>query len=246
MAALFLNCRSYWHAYGYALRMNEGMTLYRAGAQHPQLNGVMWMGAGDLADKVALARRQLQGVPWHWWVGPDSDPATLETLLSQGGTRIGSAPVMVVPTDAVNEIAAPAELEIEQVQSPESMREWVTAYAPAMGVAASDIPLMTTVEQARTDAPGSLVRFAGRVDGKIVGVSELLIAHGVAGIYLVATLEAQRRRGVGAALTHAAIALARQRGFSLATLQATPVGQLLYRRMGFTQVATYDIVTMRS
>ncbi|WP_454659148.1 GNAT family N-acetyltransferase [Bosea beijingensis] len=220
------------------------MMLYSVGVQHPQLNGVMWVEGGDLPLKVRDARTRLARVPWLWWVGPDSDPATLAFLQTQGGNLVGAVPVMAVRTDAVQGLPGPEELEIAHLEPAEDLTEWVKAYAPAMGVASSDIPAMTAAEHARTDQPGTLVRFAGRIDGRIVGVSELLLAHGVAGIYLVATAEGYRRRGIGAALTSAAATLGRERGASIATLQASPIGQHLYRRMGFAKVAEYQIVKM--
>jgi ribosomal protein S18 acetylase RimI-like enzyme len=242
--SLFRNCRSYWHAYGHAQRVDDGMTLYSVGVRHPQLNGVMWVEGGDLPLKVRDARTRLAKVPWLWWIGPDSDPAILEFLLKEGGTRVGAVPVMAIRTGAVQKLPYPKELEITLLEPAEDLTEWVKAYAPAMGVAPSDIPAMTAAEHARTDEPGTLVRFAGRIDGRIVGVSELLLAHGVAGIYLVATAEDQRRRGIGAALTSVAITLGRECGAALATLQASPAGQHLYRRMGFAKVADYQIVRM--
>ena len=244
LSAFHRNCRSYWLGYGYTQRIDDGLTLYSSGAQHPQLNGVMWLGSGELATRVVEARRRLAGLPWLWWVSSDSDPETLATLLAAGGQQVGVAPVMAIRTDAVRTLPGPADLRIERLQEGSPLTPWVTAYAPAMGVMEADIPLVVAAEAARTDDPGSLTRFEGRIDGEIVGVSELLIADGVAGVYLVATAEAFRRRGVGAAMTSAALALAREHGFPVATLQASPLGEPLYRAMGFSTVAEYQLVVL--
>lgn len=244
LAAFHRNCRSYWLGYGYAQRVEDGLSLYSVGAEHPQLNGVMWLGSGDLDAKIAKARRLLAGHPWLWWVGVDSDPATLAALAAAGGETVGVAPIMAIRTDAVRTLPRPADLHVDHLTEGVPLSSWVAAYAPAMGVRETDIPLVTAAEEARRDAPGALIRFEGRIDGRIVGVSELLLADGVAGIYLVATGEAWRRRGVGAALTSAALACAREHGFPLATLQATPMGQPLYRSLGFATVAEYQILAL--
>lgn len=244
LAAFHRNCRSYWLGYGYAQRMEDGMTLYSVGADHPQLNGVMWLGPGDPDARIAEARERLAGHPWLWWVGADSDPATQPALVAAGAKTVGVAPIMAIRTDAVRTAPRPAELHIDRLADGAPLSAWVAAWAPAMGVGDADIPLVVAAEEARNDAPGRLIRFEGRIGGRIVGVSEVLFADGVAGIYLVATDGSWRRRGVGAALTTAAIACAREHGFELATLQATPMGEPLYRRLGFATVAEYQIMAL--
>lgn len=242
--AFHRNCRTYWLGYGYKHRIDEGISLYGVGAEHPQLNGVMWLGSGDLGTRIAEARQRLVGHPWLWWVGGDSDPGTRDALAAVGGETVGTAPVMAIRTDRVRAVAGPPGLRVDRLAQGAPLSAWVAAYGPAMGVRDEDFPLVTVAEESRPDAPGSLIRFEGRIDGRIVGVSELLLADGVAGVYLVATDAAWRRRGVGAALTSAALALARDRGFPVATLQATHMGESLYRRLGFTTVARYETVAL--
>ena len=55
----------------------------------------------------------------------------------------------------------------------------------------------------------------------------------VAGLYECGVVERARRRGVGAALTGAALHAAREMGCDLAVLNATPMGERLYSRLGF-------------
>ncbi|MBO0744161.1 MAG: GNAT family N-acetyltransferase [Candidatus Dormibacteraeota bacterium] len=55
----------------------------------------------------------------------------------------------------------------------------------------------------------------------------------VAGLYECGVVEGARRRGVGAALTGAALRAAQQMGCRLAVLNATPAGEQLYTRTGF-------------
>lgn len=58
-------------------------------------------------------------------------------------------------------------------------------------------------------------------------------ANGIAGIYDVGVLPDYRNRGIGKALTHAACAWARDRGYRIAGLNATPMGEPVYRALGF-------------
>jgi GNAT superfamily N-acetyltransferase len=88
-----------------------------------------------------------------------------------------------------------------------------------------------------------LVRFEARLDGRIVGTSALLAHAGIAGVDTVTVAEAYRRRGLGAAVTAAALAAGRERGLTTGTLQATSrAGRRVYERMGFETVGTYRML----
>jgi GNAT superfamily N-acetyltransferase len=55
----------------------------------------------------------------------------------------------------------------------------------------------------------------------------------VAGLFNVGTLETHRRRGYGRAVSIAAMAAGRERGLVTGVLQATEMGEPVYRALGF-------------
>jgi len=59
---------------------------------------------------------------------------------------------------------------------------------------------------------------------------------GVAGIYDMGVAPHERRHGIGRALTTAALQHGRAQGCAVATLNATPEGELVYRSVGFRSV----------
>jgi predicted acetyltransferase len=65
--------------------------------------------------------------------------------------------------------------------------------------------------------------------------------HGVAGVYVVTTAEEHRRQGIGAVLTEAALRAGQERGLRVGTLQASGLGAGVYRRLGFSTVAEYEL-----
>src|SRR5262245_25634238 len=74
--------------------------------------------------------------------------------------------------------------------------------------------------------------FAGLVAGEVVATSLTIATGSVAGIYWVSTLEGQRGRGYGEALTWAAACAGSEFGCTIASLQASKMGRPVYARMG--------------
>jgi hypothetical protein len=81
--------------------------------------------------------------------------------------------------------------------------------------------------------------FIGRVDGRPVGSSFLTRTGSLAGIYAVGTATAARKRGVGTAVTWAAVAAAGDWGCDAVVLQASEMGYPVYVKMGFKSVVDY-------
>jgi len=88
--------------------------------------------------------------------------------------------------------------------------------------------------------------FVGRLDGRPVGTSIAIRSGGVSGVYNVGTRPQARRRGVGTALTWAAVAAGRAWGCDVVVLQSSPMGLSMYSETGFRTVAPYTIFTKRA
>ena len=81
--------------------------------------------------------------------------------------------------------------------------------------------------------------FNARLDGRPVGISIAIRTGDVAGVYGVGTRPESRGRGVGTAVTWAAVAAGREWGSDTIVLQASEMGLSLYQRMGFRTVVRY-------
>ena len=84
---------------------------------------------------------------------------------------------------------------------------------------------------------GPLQFWIGFKEDKAVSVAAGCTAHGVRGIYAVATLPEERGHGYGAAVTNAAA-----QGTDVpVVLQSSQLGYPVYRRLGFQEVGKYAL-----
>lgn len=244
MARVTANFRQYLMGWGAAERGEGDFDHFRCGLAQPQFNGVVRLRSRHLlGQSVATARARLTGVPWWWWVGPDSPEGTSSALVRHGASEFGSLPLMVRPLDHG---AAPGESptgpRIETVEEPGRLAELVRTYSASMGVAPGLETDLVRIESRRADN-ASIVRLAAVLDGRVIGTTTVIAAHGVAGIFLVHVAASHRRRGVGGALTAAALRVGQERGMRLAALMASPAGERLYRRFDFVAVSEYRLFT---
>jgi GNAT superfamily N-acetyltransferase len=235
------NFNAYWLGYGVELAHDGGLAVYRSGVRHPELNGVLRLSGRVDEAAIMSARTQLGGIPWIWWVGPDSAPGLAPQLLSHGAVAVGRLPLMAIDLDRAELGSPPSGLRISEVVDDHDLGEWAAGFGPSMGVAPDVIDAVAQLEARRTNSAGSLVRFAGHIDGQFVGSCVMLDMHGVAGIYIVTCAESHRRRGIGRAMSAAGLLAGRERGLRFGTLQATEAGVPLYQRMGFEAVADFQI-----
>lgn len=76
-------------------------------------------------------------------------------------------------------------------------------------------------------------------DGRAVAGATLYLTHGVAGVGWVGTIPTELCRGHGLAVTWRVVAEGWRRGAHFASLQASPMGASVYRRMGFSTPTYY-------
>jgi GNAT superfamily N-acetyltransferase len=81
--------------------------------------------------------------------------------------------------------------------------------------------------------------FTGRLDGRAVGTAVAIRSGDVSGIYAVGTRPPARCRGVGTALTWAAVGAGRVWGCDTIVLQSSEMGFPIYEAMGFRTVVSY-------
>jgi hypothetical protein len=77
-------------------------------------------------------------------------------------------------------------------------------------------------------------------DDQPVSAAQVFLSHGIAGIYWVGTVEAARGQGLAELVTRVVGNMAFDRAARLCTLQASPMGEPVYRRMGYVELYGYQ------
>jgi ribosomal protein S18 acetylase RimI-like enzyme len=219
-----------------------GITRYASGVDHPIFNGAFSEGpsSGTAADAIedVLAFFGQRGLPFTWWSLPGRDSADLGTaLVARGLVRETESPGMALDLSRpLDPPPVPAGLKIAPLDGTSEME----VYGQTLNAGDFQAPEAVARHIPRILAPdrgdSRFKFFMGWLDGRPVATSLLFAEAGVAGIYGVATVPDARRRGIGAALTFAAVEAGRQAGFRHAVLVATAMGAPVYRRLGFEEV----------
>jgi ribosomal protein S18 acetylase RimI-like enzyme len=163
-------------------------------------------------------------------------PEAAAACQEAGLVLAGSSPLMNVST---SEMEGPSGVEVRRVDAG-SWDDHLSAIAAGFGMPPTLVGGM--FGRSLLEAP-HYAAFNAYLDGQVASTAALIVTPGVAGIYNVATLEAFRNRGLGAATTRAAVVEGGRRGCPVATLQSSEMGFSVYERMGFRPVATWTSLT---
>ena len=192
------------------------------------------------------------GTGFVWWVGPNDRPVDLGERLTASGLHLeGAAPAMAADLrDVPLDEPPPEDLDVVPVTDEATLEEFLTVIAADWlewtGGEHTDVQRRTLDAWRRqipprfADEPVPL-RWIGRVDGRVVATSRMCVGAGVAGLYAISTLAADRGRGYGRALTLAALRAGASIGLRIATLQSSDLGYGVYTKLGFRELFTYDV-----
>jgi ribosomal protein S18 acetylase RimI-like enzyme len=178
-------------------------------------------------------------MPVIWRVGPDSTPDNLGRRLEEGGFKYADdALAMAVDLGHFDiDEEAPAHIQIEAVRDDPGLREWTSIGAEGFGFPAfAEEPVFAMHRALGLEPERSHQMYLAHVDGAAVGMATLVTDCGVATLQNLATRENARRHGVGMALTRHVMREGRKRGLATGVLQASTMGQGIYRNIGFREV----------
>jgi GNAT superfamily N-acetyltransferase len=179
-------------------------------------------------------------LPGCWHVDATSTPRDLPERLKRHGFTGGGEPAMACRLDDLPNPTMPAGVMVERVRDESALRELADVLAAGFGEGEVEARWAESVWAKIGFADATPWRhYLARLEGQPVGCASLFVhPSDVGGIYFVCTHPEHRRRGIGAAVTLAAMRGARELGCRLAVLGTSDMGRPVYERLGFRNVGT--------
>jgi ribosomal protein S18 acetylase RimI-like enzyme len=162
---------------------------------------------------------------WSAWPSPDLAP--------YGMRLAGYPPLMARLPDA---LAIATDLRIIEAREESDLQDFDEAMIRGYPIPELHFPA-DRISDGRV-LGGPMRFFIGYQDSRPVACAAACVGEREVGVYMVATLPEARGRGYGAAITAAAIAAAPHLP---AVLQASGLGQPVYRRLGFQEISPYTL-----
>jgi len=190
------------------------------------------------AIQTVVADSQIRQVPLLWWIGPAMRPEDLEMHLKEAGFYLDEdSSGMAVRLESLNEnLPAPAGLTIELADNDATWWEWSRTMSAGFEIPPSATFAVDVWHKFLSLVDLDTVQpYIAWLEGEAVAISLLFLGAGVAGIYAVATIPEARRKGVGAQVTLYPLLRAREMGYKAGILQASEMGEGVYRSIGFQE-----------
>ena len=193
----------------------------------------------DFTIQAVIEQARRRGAPLLWLVGPASRPADLGAHLEEHGFIYEPSAGMAIDLAQLKkDLPMPAGFTCQRVTDAATLKVWGQVYGAAYGV--EDFAVEALCDLMTCIGLDKMRGYLGWLNGKAVAISSLFLGAGVAGIYFVATLPEARRQGIGAQMTALPLSDARAEGYQAGVLQASEMGEPVYRSLGFKEYCQYD------
>jgi len=238
--------REQTRACGGAIVEEDGVALMQGPGSHPILNYAVRLDADLEARTALLVMTEFFAAHRHGFtlVLRNADD---ESELGEAAKRIGLVDLLAPPEMVVEkplpEKAAPLGSELRAVTDENGLEDFRVVAAEAWMT--YGIPSSVTSEIFSSEdfliAPHIEAVVCYERD-KPASAALVLLSHGIAGIYWGSTVSTARGKGFAEACTRWVTNRAFALGARAVSLQASPMGHPIYRRMGFTELATYRLL----
>jgi GNAT superfamily N-acetyltransferase len=232
------------------VRELHGASIASAGATFQMFNAAFL--AQPVATEPELVQRillpsvhfQARGLEWAYWVCEDWIESRVRKrsrrVFEQHGLRLSTEIPGMIADRLLPSVKPLPYVDVRRVYDQPTRAAFVD-----IGSVCFHVPITWFREV--FDSESVWDRFAayvGYFDGEPVSTAAIVVGAGAIGVYNVATIPAQQRRGFGEATMRFALTeTLRERAFEPIILQSTPVGLRLYQRMGFKTIARVAVYT---
>ena len=230
------------------VRELPGVSLASSGVTFQMFNAAFLSGpvTGDreLSQRILLPAMHFnsRGLEWAYWVCEDWMTPRARRHSRRTFERFGLRHSVDLPGMVADEIAPPvkppAPLEVRRVSGGPTRDAFC-----AIGSICFHVPLPWFQEVFESSTVWeNFAAYVGYAAQEPVATAAIVAGGGALGVYNVATMPGQQRRGYGETVMRYALADAQRRlGLRRSILQSTPAGLHLYQRMGYRIVTTVAV-----
>ena len=188
----------------------------------------------DRAISEVLERFRARKVPHLWYVDSDDQPADLAQRLEAHGCKQLDAGVgMAADLLALNEQIRPVPgLVVERVRDEAGLALWFEAHPYFSEDEFVEVRRRLYISLG-LDGDLPLRLYVAKISDQAVGGFGLFSGKRAAGIYDINVVAHMQRRGIGTAMTLAALQEARKLGYRVAVSGPTPGSIKMYEHLGF-------------
>lgn len=221
-----------------SIEEREGLISVRTAVPLPFFNGVPRAALdGDAGERIreTVARFRETGTPFRWWITPSSAPADLiEQLTANGFRHTYDAPGMALDLADLREQPPIDGFDIRRIRNAEELRTWVSVFATGFNRPEPEHAVWHSAFLSFGFDPDARWRhYLGVLNGQPVATATVCVGEEIAGIYHVFTHADARGRGIGAAVTRAALEEGRNAGCRYGALQSSEMAFSVYKTLGF-------------
>lgn len=233
---------------GAEIEAGAGWVFGAGSSSHPVISNAAFrvddsLDAGEFLERARafFARRGRGFAVWaRSEVSEDRD--LIEAAEAAGLRQAYEMPEMLLGRRA-EERPPPAGVELRQVRSAADAGDYWQVAASAYVSNGFPPEVFAHYENHAGLSADNVTAFLAHLDGRPAGIAMTIVSHDVAGIYWVGSTEEARGQGLGWTVTATAVNAGFDMGAGVASLQASPMGESLYRRMGFEKVFDYRLLT---
>jgi ribosomal protein S18 acetylase RimI-like enzyme len=232
---------------GAEIEVGSGWVFGAGRSPHPVISNAAFRVDDELDPNELLERAQAFFAPrergFALWAraGVAADRDLIDAAKAAGLKEVYAMPEMVLDrrTEAP---PLPTGVELRRVVSASDAADYWRVATGAYASIGFPPEIFAFYENHAGLTADNAAAFIADLDGRPAGIAMTIVSHGVAGIYWVGTGDDARGRGLGWTVTATAVNAGFDLGAEIASLQASPMGESLYRRMGFETIFDYELL----
>ena len=183
---------------------------------------------------------QNKKLPFSWWVGPGDSPDNLKDILcSHGFVYTETEHGMFLNLNNYSPQKT-NKLKIIQASNIEELKEFDYVHVHSFGNDSAFDVIFSHLPPSVYCGHSNYRFYTGYVDGRAVVTGALVFHAHVVGIYFIATIPSERRKGYATEMMHHLLSISKNEEHQMAVLLASEAGKPVYNKLGFVECCTFQ------